>query len=59
MVDMIDTDSNEDPFCFYQIDLEGALTHEPVWFQNDEVALLDLQGPTHEERVGVAIREDS
>ena len=26
-----------DPFCFYLIDLEGALTKEPVWFENEEV----------------------
>jgi hypothetical protein len=42
MVDLIDASSNEDPFCFYQIDLEGTQIREPVWLQNDEVALLDL-----------------
>ncbi len=26
-----------DPFCFYQIELEGAFTNEPVWFEYDEV----------------------
>jgi hypothetical protein len=26
-----------EPFCFYQIDLEGAYTKEPVWFEYDEV----------------------
>jgi hypothetical protein len=26
-----------DPFCFYLIDLEGAQTKEPVWFEYEEV----------------------
>lgn len=26
-----------DPFCFYLIDLEGAQTKEPVWFEHEEV----------------------
>ena len=26
-----------EPFCFYQIELEGAFTKEPVWFEYDEV----------------------
>jgi len=26
-----------EPFCFYQVELEGALTKEPVWFEYDEV----------------------
>jgi hypothetical protein len=26
-----------EPFCFYLIDLEGAFTKEPVWFEYDEV----------------------
>jgi len=26
-----------EPFCFYLIDLEGALTKEPVWFEYEEV----------------------
>jgi hypothetical protein len=26
-----------EPFCFYLIDLEGAQTKEPVWFEYDEV----------------------
>lgn len=42
LVDMIDTSTNEDPFGFYQIDLEDAQIREPVWFQHDEVALVDL-----------------
>ena len=26
-----------EPFCFYLIDLEGAQTKEPVWFEHEEV----------------------
>ena len=26
-----------EPFCFYLVELEGALTKEPVWFEYDEV----------------------
>lgn len=26
-----------EPFCFYQVALEGALTKEPVWFEYEEV----------------------
>jgi hypothetical protein len=35
IVDMI-ADLAE-PFCFYLIDLEGAQTKEPVWFEHEEV----------------------
>jgi hypothetical protein len=30
----------EEPFCFYQIELEGAYIKEPIWFEFDEVELL-------------------
>ena len=30
-------DDLADPFCFYLIDLEGALTKEPVWFECEDV----------------------
>ncbi len=30
----------EEPFCFYQIELEGAYTKEPIWFEFDEVELV-------------------
>jgi hypothetical protein len=30
----------EEPFCFYQIKLEGAYIKEPIWFEFDEVELL-------------------
>ena len=26
-----------EPFCFYLVDLEGAFTKEPVWFEYEEV----------------------
>ena len=38
-VDSISTDFDE-PFCFYQIVLEGAHIQEPIWFQYDEVELV-------------------
>ena len=31
-----------EPFCFYQIDLEGAFTKEPVWFEFDEIESISL-----------------
>ena len=27
----------DEPFCFYQIELEGTQLKEPIWFQHDEV----------------------
>ena len=30
----------EEPFCFYQIELEGAQVKEPIWFTYEEVELL-------------------
>ena len=38
-VDTIDDDL-EDPFCFYLIDLEGTMLHEPIWFEYNEVELI-------------------
>jgi hypothetical protein len=38
-VDSISADFDE-PFCFYQIVLEGAHIQEPIWFQYDEVELV-------------------
>jgi hypothetical protein len=38
-VDTILADLQE-PFCFYQIALEGAYIKEPVWFEYDEVEVL-------------------
>ncbi len=38
-VDAISADFDE-PFCFYQIVLEGAHIQEPIWFQYDEVELV-------------------
>ncbi len=37
-IQLVDTiPSQADPFCYYQIDLEGAQTKEPVWFEYEEV----------------------
>lgn len=30
----------DEPFCFYQIELEGAEVKEPIWFDYEEVELL-------------------
>jgi len=30
----------DEPFCFYQIELEGAHVKEPIWFAYEEVELL-------------------
>ena len=38
-VDMISAEL-EEPFCFYQIELEGAYIKEPIWFEFDEVELV-------------------
>ena len=38
-VDTISEDFDE-PFCFYQIVLEGAHIQEPIWFEYDEVELV-------------------
>ena len=29
----------DEPFCFYHIELEGALIKEPIWFEQQEVEL--------------------
>lgn len=38
-VDTIAADLDE-PFCFYQIALEGAHIQEPIWFEWNEVELV-------------------
>ena len=35
-------EEGEEPFCFYQITLEGAHIKEPIWFACDEVELVAL-----------------
>ncbi len=43
-VNTIATDLEDDePFCFYQIVLEGTHIREPMWFNYDEV---ELVGPS-------------
>ncbi len=32
----------EDPWCFYQVVLEGAYLKEPIWFSFEEVEPLSL-----------------
>ena len=35
---IVDTISSEaEPFCFYLIELEGAQTKEPIWFEFEDV----------------------
>lgn len=37
-IQIVDTiHSQAEQFCFYLIDLEGAQTKEPVWFEYEEV----------------------
>ena len=35
----------EEPWCFYQIVLEGAHIRGPIWFEHDEVELLASPSP--------------
>lgn len=35
-------EEGEEPFCFYQIALEGTHIKEPIWFACDEVELVAL-----------------
>jgi hypothetical protein len=30
----------EEPFCFYQVALEGTSIQEPVWFEYNEIEIL-------------------
>ena len=41
-IHMVDNmaDDLEEPFCLYQIVLEGTQIEEPIWFEQDEVALV-------------------
>jgi hypothetical protein len=41
-IQVVDTisDDLEEPFCFYQITLEGAHIKEPIWFERDDVGLV-------------------
>ena len=34
------SDDLEEPFCFYQIALDGTYIKEPIWFEFDEVELI-------------------
>ena len=39
-VDSIPPLEVDEPFCFYRIELEGAHTKEPIWFEHNEVELV-------------------
>lgn len=39
-VNTFSDDLDEEPFCFYQIALEGAYIKEPIWFECDEVEVI-------------------
>jgi hypothetical protein len=41
MVNTID-DEEEEPFCFYLVDLEGTHIQEPVWFEHNEVEAAEV-----------------
>jgi hypothetical protein len=36
----------DEPFCFYQVELEGALIKEPIWFEYDEIELVSSHNQT-------------
>jgi len=36
----------DEPFCFYQIELEGTQLKEPIWFQHDEIEITSLHKGT-------------
>ena len=40
-VDSIPHLEGEEPFCFYHIELEGAHIKEPIWFEYNEVELVE------------------
>ncbi len=33
----------DEPFCFYHIELEGTHIKEPIWFEHQEVELVNPQ----------------
>lgn len=39
-IDPIPQQEGDEPFYFYHIELEGAHSEEPLWFEQEEVELL-------------------
>ncbi|HEU5376831.1 MAG TPA: hypothetical protein VFV38_15455 [Ktedonobacteraceae bacterium] len=52
-VDTIDDDL-EEPFCFYLVALEGTTLQEPIWFEYDEIELIDSPLTTPQPRTEFA-----
>ncbi len=48
-VDVIPGLKADEAFCFYLVELEGAHIKEPIWFEWDEVELVDCQS-SYDER---------
>ena len=47
-IQLVDTiASGADPFCFYLIDLEGAQTKEPLWFEREDVESVSAYESDH------------
>jgi|GEM_PF-1103170 len=44
----------DEPFCFYLVALEGAQIKESVWFECDEVELVDCPSPGDEKDLAVS-----
>jgi hypothetical protein len=47
-VQIVDTIASEaEPFCFYLVELEGAQTREPIWFEHEEVESVSAYESDH------------
>jgi hypothetical protein len=47
-VQLVDTIASEaEPWCFYLIELEGAQTTEPLWFEREEVESVSAYESDH------------
>ena len=42
-------------FCFYLVELEGTHIKEPIWFECDEVELVDCQSSDDERNLAVGL----
>jgi len=47
IVDIIPALETGEAFCFYLVELEGAYIKEYVWFERDEVELVDCPSSYH------------
>jgi hypothetical protein len=55
-VDTIPGLKADEDFCFYLVELDGTYIKEPIWFECDEIELLDCPSSDDErDLVGVTI----